>query len=200
MCRICLHGIPERGRFPKSVELAQSPKKCGASSVHFLFATVLPRLRKASNKLKTGSLSQSNAVTSKARIILRVSYEDHYLGDVSILNLGKTSSRVQSYPPGNSHSKMGRTCSKIMAILCSPEKRQYLYNKYSAFASGFSGLKFSTLCHSPAQTSKASNKLKTESLSQSNAVTSKARIILRVSHLVAQCCPFALFGCIPLFA
>ena len=25
------------------------------------------------------------------------------------------------YPPGNSHSKMGRTCSKIMAILCSPE-------------------------------------------------------------------------------
>ena len=51
---------------------------------------------KASNKLKTGSLSQGNAVTSKARIILRVSYEDHYLGDVAILNLGKTSGRVQS--------------------------------------------------------------------------------------------------------
>ena len=51
---------------------------------------------KASSKLKTGSLSQGNAVTSKARIIIRVSYEDHYLGDVAILNLGKTSSRVQS--------------------------------------------------------------------------------------------------------
>ena len=71
----------------------QSPKECGASSVHFRFATVLPRLQKASKKLKTRSLSQSNAVPSKA-IILRVSYQDH-LGDVAILNLGK-SSRVQS--------------------------------------------------------------------------------------------------------
>ena len=77
--------------------MVQSPKKCGASSAHFLFATVLPRLRKASDKLKTGSWSQSmpNAATSKARIILRVSCQDHYLGDVAILNLGK-SSRVQS--------------------------------------------------------------------------------------------------------
>ena len=58
---------------------------------------VLLRLRKASNKLKTGSLSQSmsKAATSKARIILRVSFPDHYLGDVAILKLGK-SSRVQS--------------------------------------------------------------------------------------------------------
>ena len=75
--------------------MVQSPKKCGATSVHFLFATVLPRLRKAANKLKTRSLSQSNSVPSKARKILRVSYQDHYLGDVAILKLGK-SSRVQS--------------------------------------------------------------------------------------------------------
>ena len=54
-------------------------------------------LPKASNKLKTRSLSQSNSVPSKARIILRVSYQDHYLGDVAILNLGKSSSRVQSW-------------------------------------------------------------------------------------------------------
>ena len=52
--------------------------------------TVLPRLREALNKLKTGSLSQSNAAPSKARISVRVSYQDHYLGDVAILNLGKT--------------------------------------------------------------------------------------------------------------
>ena len=56
------------------VSMVQSPKKCGASSVHFLFATVVPRLRKASKKLNTRSLSQSNPVPSKARIILRVSY------------------------------------------------------------------------------------------------------------------------------
>ena len=57
--------------------------------------TVLPRLREASNKLKTGSLSQSNAAPSKARISLRVSYQDNYSGDVAILislTLGKPGS------------------------------------------------------------------------------------------------------------
>ena len=74
---------------------------------------------KASNKLKTGSLSQGNAVTSKARIILRVSYEDHYLGDVAILNLGKTSGRVQSSSQLDlekcyiSHQKAAATFGKI---------------------------------------------------------------------------------------
>ena len=57
--------------------------------------TVLPRLREASNKLKTGSLSQRSAAPSKARISLRVSYQDNYLGDVAILislTLGKPGS------------------------------------------------------------------------------------------------------------
>ena len=81
MCRICLHGAESKEMWSQF-----GPPVCHSPA----------QTSKASNKLKTGSSSQGNAVTSKARIILRVSYEDHYLGDVAILNLGKTSSRVQS--------------------------------------------------------------------------------------------------------
>ena len=81
MCRICLYGAESKEMWSQfGPPLCHSPAQTS----------------KASSKLKTGSLSQGNAVTSKARIIIRVSYEDHYLGDVAILNLGKTSSRVQS--------------------------------------------------------------------------------------------------------